>query len=54
MAMAEQNSQVDFVEVRAQDIMAERTRMWLSFGDATKWSIGAVIGLLVAIYLIWG
>jgi hypothetical protein len=54
MAMAEQNTQVDFVPVTSQDIMAERTRMWLAFGDATKWSIGGVIGLLAFIYLIWG
>jgi hypothetical protein len=52
--MAEQKTSYEFVEVKSQDIMAERQRMWQGFGTATKWSIGLAIGLLAFIYLIWG
>ena len=52
--MAEQQTHYEFVEVKSQDIMAERQRMWNAFGTATKWSIGLTIGLLAALYLIWG
>lgn len=52
--MAEQQTHYEFVEVKSQDIMAERQRMWNGFGIATRWTIGLTIGLLVALYLIWG
>ncbi len=52
--MAEHKTQIDFVEVKSQDIMAERQRMWDAFGSFTKMSIIATIVLLLGIYLIWG
>ncbi len=51
--MAEK-AQYEFVEVKAQDIMAERQDLWAGFTNATKWSIIAVVVLLVGIYLLFG
>ncbi len=44
----------EFVEVKAQDIMAERKGLWEAFTNATKWSIIVVVGLLAGIYLLFG
>ncbi|RVT96762.1 preprotein translocase subunit SecE [Rhodovarius crocodyli] len=52
--MAEQQTHYDYIEVKSQDIMAERAGMWDAFTAATKWGIIATIVLLVLIYLIWG
>ncbi|MCQ4162568.1 preprotein translocase subunit SecE [Roseomonas sp. GC11] len=52
--MAEAQQHIDFIEVKAEDIMAERLQGWELFTQATKWGIGAVIVLLAALYLLWG
>lgn len=52
--MAETNHEIDFVEVKAEDILADRTRGWDLFTVATKWGIGIVIVLLLGIYMLWG
>ncbi|MFC3124256.1 preprotein translocase subunit SecE [Pseudoroseomonas globiformis] len=52
--MAEAPQQIDFVEVKSDDILAERTGGWDAFILASKWGIGAIIVLLLVIYLIWG
>lgn len=52
--MAEAKQEIDFVEVKADDILAERTHGWDMFITASKWGIGAVIVVLLAIYLFWG
>ncbi|MDJ0388427.1 preprotein translocase subunit SecE [Roseomonas sp. E05] len=52
--MAEATHEIDFVEVKAEDILAERTRGWDQFTATAKWGIGAIIVLLLAIYLFWG
>ncbi|HWL82685.1 MAG TPA: preprotein translocase subunit SecE [Roseomonas sp.] len=52
--MAEATHEIDFVEVKAEDILAERTRGWDQFTVAAKWTIGAIVVLLLAIYLLWG
>lgn len=52
--MAEQNAQIELVEVRAEDIMAERTAMYDAFMKAIPWAIGLTVGLLVFLYLLWG
>ncbi|MDQ1080330.1 preprotein translocase subunit SecE [Pseudoroseomonas cervicalis] len=52
--MAEAHQQIDFVEVKSEDILAERTHGWDFFVTATKWGIGAVVVLLLALYLLWG
>ncbi|MCI0753717.1 preprotein translocase subunit SecE [Teichococcus vastitatis] len=52
--MAEANHEIDFVEVKSQDILADRVQGWDAFIKATKWAIGAVILLLVMIYLFAG
>ncbi|WP_431281602.1 aa3-type cytochrome c oxidase subunit IV [Humitalea sp. 24SJ18S-53] len=45
--MAEQSHPVEFVEVRAQDILANREAAWESFGKAATYGIAAVAALLV-------
>lgn len=52
--MAEATHDIDFVEVKAEDILAERTHGWEAFTKATTWGVGAVIVLLAALYLFWG
>lgn len=37
----------EMVEVKAEDIMAERTSFYDGFMKGTTWGIGAVVGLLV-------
>jgi hypothetical protein len=51
--MAEKPS-YEFVEVKASDILAERQSEWAGFTTFMTWSTGAVVVLLVLIYLIWG
>ncbi|MBC7432118.1 MAG: aa3-type cytochrome c oxidase subunit IV [Rubritepida sp.] len=52
--MAKNDDSYEFAEVKAQDIMAERERLWGAFTNATKWSIIVVVVLLVLLYLFWG
>lgn len=52
--MAEATQQIDFVPVKAEDILAERTRGWDMFVLATKWGIGIVIVILVGLWLFAG
>ncbi|WP_198377552.1 preprotein translocase subunit SecE [Neoroseomonas rubea] len=51
--MAEQQS-YEFVEVKAADIMAERTALWGGFTRFVTISTVAIIVALVLIYLLWG
>ncbi|TCH96022.1 aa3-type cytochrome c oxidase subunit IV [Roseococcus sp. SYP-B2431] len=52
--MTDHQMQIDMVEVKAEDIIADRRAMYDSFITATVWSIGATIVLLVLIYLFFG
>ena len=52
--MAEQKTDIEFVEVKAEDIMAERQGLYDAFMASIPWSVGATVVLLVLIYLIWG
>ncbi|UPY36009.1 preprotein translocase subunit SecE [Sediminicoccus sp. KRV36] len=52
--MAEQQMQIEMIEVKAEDIIGERRAMFDSFTTATTWSIGAVVVLLVGLYLLFG
>lgn len=52
--MAEQNAQIDFVEVKAEDIMAERRGLYDGFMLSIPWLTGGTIAILVLIYLLWG
>jgi len=52
--MAEEKTQIDFVEVKAEDVMAERQSLYNGFMKSIPWATGGTIGILVLIYLIWG
>lgn len=52
--MAEQQMNIEMTEVKSEDIIGERRAMFDSFMDATKWSIGAVILLLVGLFVVFG
>lgn len=52
--MAEEKQQVDYVEVKAEDIIGERRALYESFMFASKIFIGATAALLVVLWLIWG
>lgn len=47
-------SQIDFVPVRAEDIIAERRAFWERFMQGTTWAIGITVAILVlmAIFLL--
>jgi len=51
--VAEQKS-YEFVEVKAADIMAERSRLWEGFTRFVTWSTAAIAVALLLIYVIWG
>ena len=53
-SMTKNDDSYEFAEVKAQDIMAERERLWGAFTYATKWSIITIVVLLVLLYLFWG
>lgn len=52
--MAQQNHEIEFVEVKAEDIMSERQGLYNAFMASIPWAVGATVVLLVLIYLIWG
>lgn len=52
--MVKNDDSFEFAEVKAQDIMAEREGLWAAFTNATKWSIIAVVVILVLLYLVFG
>lgn len=52
--MAEQKMTIEMVEVKSEDIIAERRALYDSFMSATVWAIGATVALLVGIFLLFG
>ncbi|MFC7553821.1 preprotein translocase subunit SecE [Pseudoroseomonas wenyumeiae] len=53
-SMAEVKHDIDFVEVKAEDIVGERAHGWSAFTKATTWGIVAVTLLLLMLYGCWG
>ncbi|MDB5369438.1 MAG: Preprotein translocase, SecE subunit family protein [Roseomonas sp.] len=47
--MAEVQHEIDFVEVKAEDIIGARTQGWGAFTKATTWTIVAVAVLLLVL-----
>ena len=45
--MAETQTSYEMVEVKAEDLMAERNALYAGFMRATVWGIGAVVALLL-------
>ena len=52
--MAEQKTQIEMVEVKSEDIIAERRALYDRFMGGMVWAIGGVVGLLVALWLFLG
>jgi hypothetical protein len=53
--MAEQQpQQIEYVPVKAEDIIAERRRLYEAFTAAIPWAIGAVALVLFFLWLFWG
>jgi hypothetical protein len=52
--MAEQQTQIEFVEVKAEEVMAERQELYDAFMKSIPWAVGGTVGILVLIYLLWG
>ena len=52
--MAQQQTSIEMIEVKSEDIIGERRAMFDSFMSASKWGIGATIILLVGIYVLFG
>ena len=50
--MAEHGSQrFELVEVKAEDIMAERTALYDRFMSASTWAVGATVGVLALMWI---
>ncbi len=52
--MAEVKHDIDFVEVKAEDIVGERAHSWSMFTKFTTWGIGAVVVLLLFLHSCFG
>lgn len=52
--MAQQNMQIEMVEVKSEDIIAERRALYDNFMGATVWATAGVVGLLAALWLFFG
>jgi len=52
--MAEAQQHIDYVEVKSQDILAERQHGWAMFTRATTWAIIVTVLILVALKVLWG
>ncbi|HEY8613404.1 MAG TPA: preprotein translocase subunit SecE [Roseomonas sp.] len=52
--MAEAQQHIDYVEVKAKDILAERQTGWAMFTRATAWVIAATVLLLIALKVFFG
>ena len=50
--MAEQAPQsIELVEVKAEDIMAERKALYGRFMSASTWAVGAMVGVLALMWI---
>jgi hypothetical protein len=52
--VAEQQQQVEFEPVTAQDILADRKAQWDRFMQATTWAIAIVAAVLILLALFVG
>ncbi|UPG74284.1 preprotein translocase subunit SecE [Roseomonas gilardii subsp. gilardii] len=52
--MAEARQHIDMVPVRAEDILSERQAGWQAFTRAASWGIGAIVVILLLLYLFLG
>ena len=52
--MAEAKQTIDFEEVKAKDIIADRQTGWAQFTRATSWVIGIIAVLLIALKFLFG
>jgi hypothetical protein len=48
--MTEVKHDIDFVEVKAEDIVGDRAQGWSMFTKATTWGIGAVVLVLLFLH----
>ncbi len=51
---AQQSTEIEFIPVTSQDLMAERKGMYAAFVKSVPWAIGFTAAILVGIYLFWG
>lgn len=51
---AQQNTEIEFIPVTSQDLMAERKGMYSAFVKSLPWAIGLTAAILVGIFLFWG
>lgn len=52
--MAEAKQTIDFEEVKAKDIIADRQTGWAQFTRATSWAVVLVVLLLIALKFLFG
>ncbi len=52
--MAEAKQTIDFEEVKAKDIIADRQTGWAQFTRATSWAVVIIALLLVALKFLFG
>jgi hypothetical protein len=54
MMVAETKGEIELVEVKAEDVIADHRKMYDAFMRMVPISIGATILLLVGVYVLWG
>ena len=52
--VAETKGEIELVEVKAEDVIAEHRRMYDAFMNMVPIAVGATILVLVGTYLLWG
>jgi hypothetical protein len=53
-AMADQQQTIDYVPVKAEDIIKERIGMYDAFTASIPYAVGAVAFLLLFLWVFWG
>lgn len=52
--MAEHNTEIDFVPVKAEDIIGDRRALYDAFVKSIPLAVGVTVVVLVGLYLFWG
>lgn len=50
----QQNNDIEFIPVTAQDIIGERKALYSAFVSSVPWAVGLTVAILLGIYLFWG
>lgn len=52
--MAEQKTEIDYIPVKAEDIIGERRALYDAFVKSIPFAVAVTAAVLVGIYVFWG